>query len=227
MTNKNVAMKLTSPKTVRPMSTSVWLHMTTRAISLNLVEAIAGRELFQLTSKDSDLIKQVNSAGANPGFNVISESLHKGVILALCRIWEIDSISANVPSLAKKLGKDQVVRELEEGGRAIDRSELASWQRTVRDARDSEELKALVRLRNSAIAHTQSPQRLYVGKARRAQYGDERNVLQLTIPIVERGNALIGYSLGQSCTDLTTRWGTEAKKFWQPLKAIARMPTDP
>ena len=65
---------------------------------------------------------------------------------------------------------------------------------SVRATNRCEELEALRRARHRAIAHTATPNKLYKGKARVAQYGDERKVLECTIPLVEKARAFIGYS---------------------------------
>ena len=47
---------------------------------------------------------------------------------------------------------------------------------------------------NRALAHTPSPNEAYRGKARVAMYGDERRVMEWTMPLAERANDLIGYA---------------------------------
>src|SRR5271169_2303123 len=63
-------------------------HLTAMRVSRNLEEAIANYELFAPTGANVALIDRVNTRKINPGFNVISASLHHVVVITLCRIWD-------------------------------------------------------------------------------------------------------------------------------------------
>ena len=114
----------------------------------------------------------MNNADFYPAFNIISDSLHRNAILALCRIWDTQSDSANLNSLAKMFSNSQVLADLSRAGHRVDPRQIAKWQADVAKVRDSEELKALMTARHRALAHTANPNRGYKGKARVAVYGD-------------------------------------------------------
>src|SRR5712692_10331530 len=61
------------------------------AISEDLYQAIAYYEVFVPSGSDANLIRRVTEFEVHPGFNVISESLQLGAVLALCRLWDKQS----------------------------------------------------------------------------------------------------------------------------------------
>jgi hypothetical protein len=182
-----------------------------RAISGNMVTAIAFFEVFRPSGQDKHLVKQVNSVGINAGHNAISDALHQGTILTLCRLWDERSDVASIPQAANQLKRS--VDAIEEIGHLVDRKLLRPWTDEVKAYNQSEELRALKLARDRAIAHTAAPNREYLGKSRRSVYGDERKVLEMTIPLVERLNRLIGYKW-REYAELQRRWNSEANKFW-------------
>jgi hypothetical protein len=81
----------------------------------------------------------------------------------------------------------------------------------------STELLALKRARHRALAHTATPNEPYTGKARVAQYGDERKVLEKTIPLVERAGLFVGYSYLSPFSDQRRVRRDHSAKFWNKL----------
>jgi hypothetical protein len=187
-----------------------------RAISANLVSAIAFFETFRTSGQDKALIDHVNSIGINAGHNAISHSLHEGTILALCRLWDERGDVASIPQAAKRLRRSSFVSAIEAAGHTVDRSLLQSWIGAIKSYIGSIELDALKSLRDRDIAHTSDPNRVYLGKARRLVYGDERKVLEMTIPLVGDLNRLVGYKRWQY-SDLQQRWIKEAQGYWAHL----------
>jgi AbiU2/Schlafen, AlbA_2 len=181
------------------MSTSIEIHGTARVISIDLDLAVAFYETFFPSGQDAKLIARVNTGDFYPAFNVVSDSLHRNAIMALCRIWDTQPDSANLNSLAKMFGNNQVLANLARAGHAVVPKQMKKWQADVAKVKDSDELQALMDgARHRALAHTASPNKAYKGKARVAMYGDERRVMEWSIPVVERANAFIGYSYARS-----------------------------
>ena len=100
--------------------------------------------------------------------------------------------SANLNSLTKMFGNNQVLVDLARAGHAVDPKQMKKWQADVAKVKNSDELEALMTARHRALAHTASPNKAYRGKARVVVYGDERRVIEWTIPLIERANKFIG-----------------------------------
>lgn len=179
-----------------------------RSLNRNIADAIRCYELFAPTGQDRSLIDHVNATGLNPGFNIISDALHREAIAALCRIHEQDRATTNLQSVAKTARK-AVGRESVDAVVAIEDKADA--------LRRSPEFRALLRLRNEVIAHTADQSTRYHGQARGALYGDERFVVESTIPLIEELNALLGMVPPIDYADLRGRWRAEATKFWSAL----------
>ena len=196
------------------MTTHVEVHHTARVISIDLDLAIAFYETFFPSGQNAKLVARMNNSDFYPAFNIVSDSLHRNAILALCRIWDTQSDSANLNSLAKMLSKSQVLADLARAGHPVDPRQIEKWQADVAKVRDSEELKALMTARHRALAHTANPNRGYKGKARVAVYGDERRAIEWTIPIVEWANAFIGYAYVLPFDEQRKIRREHAAKFW-------------
>jgi hypothetical protein len=98
--------------------------------------------------------------------------------------------TADLNRLAEAFSDSAVIADLKSAQHSIDPAKLNDWLAGVDAVNKSTELLALKRARHRAIAHTATPNKLYTGKARVARYGDERIVLEKTIPLgVERGVA--------------------------------------
>jgi hypothetical protein len=176
------------------VTTNIELYRTARVINIDLDLALAFHETFLPSGKDGALIAQINKSDFYPAFNIISDSLHRNVIFALCRTWDAQTDSANLNSLARMFRNNQVLADLSRARHPVDPKQMKKWQAEVKKVSDSEELQALITARHRALAHTASPNKGYRGKARGAVYGDERQVIEWTIPLVERANVFIGYS---------------------------------
>jgi hypothetical protein len=196
------------------MTTNVEVYHTARAISRDLDEAVAFYETFFPSGRDAKLIASVNKSAFHPAFNIVSDSLHRNAIMALCRIWDTQPDSANLNSLAKMFGNNQVLADFSRGGRTVDPKQMKRWQADIAKVKNSDELKALMRARHRALAHTASPYKRYKGKARGTVYGDERRVMEWTIPLVERANTFIGYCYDPPFDEQRRIRREHAAKFW-------------
>jgi hypothetical protein len=192
------------------MSTSVELHRTIRAISRDLDEAIA-------TAQDATLIDRINKVDFYPAFNVISDSLHQCVIVTPCRIWDTRRDTADLNSLADDFRDPTVIADLTAVGRTIDPGQLSKWLADIDAVNKSDELGALKRARHRVIAHRATPNELYRGAARVAQYGDERIIIEKTIPLVEQAGAFIGNSYVTLYADQRRVRREHSTKFWTPV----------
>lgn len=199
--------------------TPIKMHITASAllnarhVSRNLEEAIASYEAFVPSGQDAQLINRVNKAAINPGFNIISVSLHHTIVITLCRIWDHNRDAASIWSLTRKLKNKALIAEFAKRPGGIDSTRISAWSKFVEAAGRSEEIGALLAARNHWLAHTKAPDKLYQGKARQVLYGDERKVIEMTIPLVEEANALVGYTYFPF-SEFSARWKREAKKFW-------------
>jgi hypothetical protein len=167
---------------------------TVRLISRDLDIAIAFFETFVPTGQDARLIDIISNIDFYPAFNIISDSLHKSVITTLCRIWDTRKDTANLNKLAKKFRDPKVIADLAAAHHVVDPGHLNKWLAEIDAVKKSEELLALKRARHDTIAHTTTPNKPYRDKARVAQYGDERKIIEWTIPLVEQAGTFIGYS---------------------------------
>lgn len=203
------------------MSINPEIHRTVRAISITLDEAIAFYETYVVSARDAALIKAVNQSGIHPAFNVISDALHREVILGLCRIWDRRPDTANLNKLASEFRSKAVRADLERTGHIADPDALNRWCAGVANGSKSEELSALKRARDRALAHTATPNQPYKGRARVAQYGAERKVLELTTPLVEQAAQFIGYSYLSPFADRRLMWQRYAGLFWRRVDGSA------
>jgi hypothetical protein len=200
------------------MPSNVEMHHTVRSISITLDEAVAFYETYVPSGHDASLIAQINKSGFHPAFNIVSDALHRETIIALCRIWDKDRDTANLNRLAVDFCDRKVLADLKSAGHEIDPPPMRKWQAAVRAINKCEELEALRRARHRAIAHTATPNKLYKGKARVAQYGDERKVLERTIPLVEEAGSFIGYSYVSPFDEQRRIRKDYAKMFWESVK---------
>src|SRR5258706_2266205 len=87
------------------MAHNVQILRMLRGLDANLQEAIRCYALFRPTGSDKALIARINAAAINPGTNVISDSLHKIAVVALCRIWDKQGDAASLHRLLAELRK--------------------------------------------------------------------------------------------------------------------------
>ncbi len=196
------------------MPANLELHHTVRAISIDLDYAIAFYETYVPTGQDAALIDRINQVDYYPAFNVISDSLHQSVIVTLCRIWDTRRDTADLNSLADDFRDAAVMVELAAIGHAVDPTQMSKWLSAVEAVNKSNELAALKRARHRAIAHRATPNTPYQGLARVAQYGDERMIIEQTIPLVEQAGAFIGYSYTSPYADQRRIRRDHAAKLW-------------
>ena len=193
------------------------LHRKVRAISRDLDSAIAYYEMFVPSGQDKVLIDRINTVEFYPAFNIISESLHASTIATLCRIWDTRRDTADLNSLAAEFRDAAVIADLASAGHVIDPAQLDRWFADLDAVNKSDELLALKRARHRAIAHTATPNKLYQGTARVAQYGDERIIIERAIPLVEQAGAFIGYSYVSPYTEQRRVRREHAEKFWSSV----------
>lgn len=96
---------------------------------------------------------------------------------------------------------------------------MNKWLTEIDAVNRSDELLALKRARHRAIVHTATPNGPYRGKARIAQYGDERRIIKRTIPLVEQAGVFIGYSYVSPYADQRRVRQEHATKFWAHIPA--------
>jgi hypothetical protein len=200
------------------MPADLEIRRTIREISIDLDRAIAFYETFVPTGQDAALIDRINKAGFHPAFNVISDSLHQSVIVALCRIWDTRRDTADLNSLADAFGDATVIADLAAAGHTIDPGQLSTWLSKIDAVNKSDDLAALKRARHRGIAHRATPNTQYQGAARIAQYGDERIIIEKTIPLVEQAGAFIGYSYVTRYADQRRIRSQHAANFWANVR---------
>jgi AbiU2 len=201
------------------MASELEIHRTVRAISIDLDLAVAFYETYVPSGQDAGLIDRVNKSDFYPAFNVISDALHRNVIVTLCRIWDTRTDTANLNSLADEFRDPKVLADLRAIGHQVDPQHLGKWLTEIDMVSKSDELLALKRARHRAIAHTATPNEPYRGKARGAEYGDERKVIEWTIPLVERAGTFIGYSYVSGFDEQRRTRREHAVKFWDQIPA--------
>jgi HEPN superfamily AbiU2-like protein len=167
------------------------------------------------------LIDRINKVSFYPAFNIISDSLHQSVILSLCRIWDKPADTANLNGLAREFRDAKVIAGLAAVGHIIDQAKLRKWLSEINAVNNSAELSALKRARHRAIAHTPTPNKPYQGKSRGSRYGDERKIMERTMPLVEQAGAFIGYSYGTPYVDQRRIRREHAEKFWANVTTTA------
>jgi hypothetical protein len=197
------------------MASNLDIHRTLEAISTDLDLAVAFYETYVPSGQDPDLINYVNDADLYPAFNVISDALHRNVIMALCRVWDTRADTANLNRLADEFRDSKVLAEPERGGDKIDATQLRKWLAEIDALNKSDELLALRRARHRALAHTATPNEPYKGRARVAEFGDERRLIEKTIPLVEQAGAFIGYSYAVPFYEQRRIRCEHSRKFWE------------
>jgi AbiU2 len=195
------------------------LRRLTKRIHDDLQDAIAFYEVFVPAARDATLIDEVNAARVHPGFNAVCLALHGSAILALCRLWDTDRRAAHIPKAATMMRQRSVLEAIAaSSGECPDPGQLAAWQQDVEAVQASEELKALRRARDRFIAHTANPNsKEHPRQARQSEYGDERRLLEMTIPIVERLDHFLFDLL--SWSGIRGLWQEEARRFWERVAA--------
>ncbi len=201
------------------MPAEVEIRRTVHSVSVDLDYAIAFYETYVPTGQDAALIDRINKVDFYPAFNVISDALHQSVIVTLCRIWDTRRDTADLNSLADAFGDATVISDLAAAGHTIDPGQLKTWLSDVDAVNKSNELAALKRARHRGIAHRANPNTAYQGVARAALYGDERIIIEKTIPLVEKAGAFIGYSYVTPYADQRRIRREHATKFWARVPA--------
>jgi hypothetical protein len=181
------------------------------AISDDLEQALAYHEMFTLTAYDTKLVDRIKEIPPiNPGFNAISECLHLGCILALCRLWDKPRDSAHIPAVATELRRQLARGFSGDSDLMVDREPIQKWLDDAEVVEKSNQLRALIEFRHVGLAHRADPNRpdpRARRNVRRVVYGDEG------FDLVDRLNRLIGYPRS-SMGDLRSIWQEWAAMFW-------------
>lgn len=119
------------------------------AMNRDLAEAIACYGFFLLTGRDRALITKVNNGRVHPGYNVISESLHRSTILALCRLWDKSGDSVHIPKFVRVLAGSSIS--------VAAKVEIAKLKKQIGSVEQSDELEALERSPDQLGHETTSP----------------------------------------------------------------------
>jgi hypothetical protein len=105
---------------------------------------------------------------------------------------------------------------------ASDRTDLDQWLSDVELVENcSEELHALRGFRNVGLAHRHDPNQRdprVLSGARRVVQGDEGRLLDVTMLIVQRLNALVGVKDPIDFFGQSEAWRQRAKTFWRSLR---------
>jgi hypothetical protein len=126
------------------LTTNVNVRRTAMVINIDLDLAVAFYETFFPSGQDATLIARVNRSDFYPAFNIVSDSLHRNAIMALCRIWDTQPDSANLNSLAKMFTNNQVLADIARAEHPVDPNQMKKWQADVAMVNTSDELKALM-----------------------------------------------------------------------------------
>jgi AbiU2 len=110
--------------------------------------AVAFYETYVPSGQDAGLIDRVNKSDFYPAFNVISDALHRNVIVTLCRIWDTRTDTANLNSLADEFRDPKVLADLMAIGHQVDPQHLGKWLTEIDMVSKSDELLALRRARH-------------------------------------------------------------------------------
>jgi hypothetical protein len=197
------------------MATEVEIRRTLRTLIADLDRAIAFYETYVPTGQDINLIDRINKTDFYPAYNIISEALHINAILTLCRLWDSKKETASLCQLASKFCRS--MDELSKAGHKIHPQKIDKWLRDVEAGNKSGELLALRRIRHRALAHRADPNNTYTGKARNAVYGDERKVLEMTIPLIIEAGSFIGIVDTVPVDKQRKIRQDHAQKFWDKI----------
>lgn len=186
------------------------------AVRRDLQLAIANYEVFGLAARDHQLIDRVNripSPGGGHAFNVVSDALQLAVIGTLCRLWDKRRDAAHIPNIAKRLERNPAL--------VSDQAALPRWLKEVETMQHFEPLVTLRGYRNVGLSHTSDPnlpdpRSLQHPRGRRVVHGDERKVLEATIPIVRELERLLDVTVDTAEARELSRaeWKRRAAGFW-------------
>ncbi|MBN9529809.1 MAG: hypothetical protein J0H82_26615 [Alphaproteobacteria bacterium] len=161
------------------------------AIRQSLRWALWAHSLWYSGAIDDDLRARVGRSEAQHAVGRAGAILHQGAILSLTRAWDGKKGTGSLPALATQLrlaAKNASVLQLiaaargDDGRRrfAVDANRLAD---RIDQETAGEEVKALARLRHEFLAHARFDAPEAAG--RWAEVGDERKLLERTVPLVD------------------------------------------
>jgi AbiU2 len=158
------------------------------------------------------LSSQIPTSHAANAFNVFQRGLHQIEVVRLCALWDsIDLAKENVPTIIELIVRPDVVEALaketashwdgqtsdadleridKEYGEQQAQKARTSLRRAIDDAHEimgSARLQSIMNLRDKHLAHSLSQTRREqkVGPIAPMKYGDERVILDGTLPIVQ------------------------------------------
>ncbi|WP_444565358.1 AbiU2 domain-containing protein [Aliihoeflea sp.] len=168
-----------------------WLGGRLAIITQSLRWALWAHALWFAKMNDTDLLGRLGASQAIHPVGRATSILHQGAVLALMRVWDAKKKTGSLPALARDLrqaaGDAGFFQKM-----VVDRGEAAA-QSFMRDAvayaiRIEEECKSperrgLKQLRDETLAHSRydDPE-----GDDSAAFGDERRLLERTVPLVDQ-----------------------------------------
>jgi hypothetical protein len=150
------------------------------------------------------LASQIPRSYAANAFKVFQRSMYQIEIVRLCAIWDsIDLDKENIPTVVALIDDDEIIEMLAEETRsqhqdqrdqqfADERASLArtGLQQAIAAARtvlSSTRLASIMNIRDKHLAHSlETTRREKNGPVQPMKYGDETELLNASIPIIER-----------------------------------------
>lgn len=148
-----------------------------------LLHAITLNEMWERCADKRDILDTMKGSHEAFGFTVVRIAIYRDFVITLLTVLEKgDDRSACIPALLNIAEDNSVVKLMKERSmRPIEvERRIATAKSKFASLVDSGEVKALRKMRNKLIAHVE-----YRNVAHNAKYGDERKMLERTIPIFE------------------------------------------
>lgn len=189
-----------------------------RKINWNLYWAIACYEVFIPTARSAELIAHINKQVLHPSFNTISDTVHRRIVIEICKIWDRRRGAASLPQFAKHVRKTATLDAIEHSTYSRPTgATLSKLDKLVAKALAFEPLRALQEARNRVLAHTEDEYIAQGRAVRRSVYGDERKAIALSVEAVEMVNEIGGYEPIIPYSDQHALWKQYADDFWQHI----------
>lgn len=151
------------------------------------------------------LSKQIPKSYAANAFNIFREAMHQIEVVRICALWDQPSLDReSILTVIELIDDEKVIEALveqartglpEEAGKQRAERAVTSLKDAIKSAREqrgSERLKSIRNLRDKHIAHYLSETiQEKTGAVEPMKVGDERVVLNASIPIVEALNSWV------------------------------------
>lgn len=186
------------------------------AISIALQDAITYYASSEEMGTIPTILEQVKRGGTP--LSAIWLALHQSTVLALCRIWERQPDTANLPLLKDRLGRSRIQQDLSEAlQKQFDINTFHAWAADVEAMARSKEVRAIKRVRNELYAHRSNPNELSKSQDGPLDKGDEQIVIEKTASLLVTLKEMIGNGKTDYLDD-QKKLITEAKAFWAKYK---------